>query len=413
MIGSALALVLARLDQIESPVFSHEELARFPAADLAVLFRDGILCEGVPAEEIDRPSRLRGGGRLAVRRTARGIFGCPCEGDPYFDPIPLTEDDVRLYEVSIDRLIDRVRRDNGIDGTGYAASGQTFALGRKDVEAWGAVDVYFALGLHDDAAVLSACLHLKTETSPRRVVLLVPTAVATSPDRRRAIDATGVLVEPLRDPASRGSLVVSWIVVLGAPDVRHEVPVPKVLRIFRREGEIWTVAYDGRSAPIANSLGMTYIQQLLERPSTPIPTTLLASASGRAGRSKILESSTRLAQGKKPDDSTLDEQGWAELARLEAQAKQSGDTKRLGELRMIRSEMEPDRRERRGLASTESKATKGARQSVSAAIRRAITAISKRHASLGRHLTDSIEYGQSILYKGDPKDRWATEGGST
>lgn len=413
MIGSALAFVLARLDQLESPVFSHEELARFPAADLATLLRDGILFKSDAAEQIERPSRLPVGGRLAVCHTARGIFGCPREGEPYFDPFPLTEDEVRQYEVCMDRLIDRMRRDNGIDGTGCAASGRTFALGQRHVDAWGTVDVFFALGLRDDAAILSTCQHLKPEAALRSVVLLTPTVVPQSPERRRAVNATGVIVEALREPASRGSLAVSWSAVLGAPDPMRGSRPPKRVRVFRRDGSDWTVAYDGLLKQIPHLVGMKYIQILLERPSMGVSAADLLGAAGRGGRIRVVESATRLSRGRKRDEPVGRDLGTEELARQEAAAKLSGDTKRLRELRAIRSLTASDRRERQGKPSRESKATKGARQSVTGAIKRAIKQIRGCHATLGVHLTDSVEFGHVFLYKGDPTAPWETMGASS
>jgi hypothetical protein len=410
---SLLNFVLTRLDQVASPVFLHSELTRFPALDLASLVSSGVLQPGLADDEIPRPARFPGGGYVAVRRTTKGLFGCACEGDPYFAPILLTEEDVRQYEISVDRLVDRIRRDNGIVGAGYAGLRRIVALGEKRVEGWGGVDVFLAVGLHDDAAVLSACLHLKTDTSPRRVVLLVPTLVAMSPDRRRAINATGVIVEPLRDAAQRGSLVVSWSVVLGAPDMRHEKRLSKDVRIFRRDGAGWMVAYDGQSTTILHSLGMTYIQHMLERPSTSVDVTDLASAAGRVGRTKIVERVTRLSKGRKPDASTLPRQALVDLDREEAEAQRRGDKRRLAELREIRSLTEPDRRADRGKPSAESAAAKGSRQSVSAAIHRAIGKIRERHPALAMHLDDSIERGNSVFYRSDPNDRWATEGGSS
>ncbi|NUQ53964.1 MAG: hypothetical protein HUU19_14870 [Phycisphaerales bacterium] len=409
MIGSALAFVLARLDQLESPVFSHEEFARFPAADLATLLRDGIVYEGVPAEEIDRPSRFRRGGRLAVCRTAKGLFGCPCEGDPYFDPIPLIEDDVRQYEVSIDRLIDRIRGDNAIDGTGYAASQRVMALGERRVEGWGAVDVYLGFGLCDDASLLAACRHLRPETSPRSVVLLVPTVIARSPERRRAIDTTRVLIEPLWDAAQRGSLAVSWEIVLGAPDVGQKRRVSKDLRLFCRDGATWRVAYGGQSTTIGHSLGMTYLSYVLDRPSTSLNAIEVAGSAGRSVRSKVRRSESRLAKARGPEDTTPLREGSEALDRAEAEARRAGDTKRLKQLREIRSMTEADAREAGRSTATESPEAKRVRQAVSKAIERAIKSIAARHAALGRHLSGSIETGGVLRYKGDPNDRWVTE----
>ncbi len=66
MAESLLGFVLTRLDQIESPVFLHRELERFPASDLAACVSAGLLRETSKATEIPRPAHLPAGGDLVA-----------------------------------------------------------------------------------------------------------------------------------------------------------------------------------------------------------------------------------------------------------------------------------------------------------------------------------------------------------
>src|SRR3990172_3580971 len=100
---SLLDFVLTRLDQVESPVFLHRELERFPPEQLKAQLSEGLLRETSRATEIPRPVHIPGGGDLIVCQTAKGLF-CVADEDDYFDPIPLTDDDVRQYEVSLPKL---------------------------------------------------------------------------------------------------------------------------------------------------------------------------------------------------------------------------------------------------------------------------------------------------------------------
>lgn len=115
MAESLLGFVLTRLDQIEAPVFLHRELEKFPADQLKAVVAEGLLRETSEAEEIPRPDHAPPGGNLIVRRTAKGLFGVADEDD-YFDPIPLTDDDVRQYEVVISTYIACIRRENDLRG---------------------------------------------------------------------------------------------------------------------------------------------------------------------------------------------------------------------------------------------------------------------------------------------------------
>lgn len=81
MAESLLSFVLARLDQVDHPVFLHRELERFPTEQLQVLRSEGILQETSEAAEVPRPRHLPAGGDLIVRHTKKGRFGVADEDD--------------------------------------------------------------------------------------------------------------------------------------------------------------------------------------------------------------------------------------------------------------------------------------------------------------------------------------------
>lgn len=212
---SLLSVVLTRLDQLASPVYLHAELAQFPPKDLASLISMGILQPSFADDEMPRPRRFPGGGYVAVRRTTMGIFGCPCEGDPYFDPIPLTEDDIRQYEVSLAMLADRIRRESQIDGSGHSNHGGLIPLGQKSLPGAGAVDVYLSLPNADERDVLTRCQRLSRSSGGQPVVFVTPRGVALSPEGRRVLDGTKVILAPLIGGSATGSLSLDWDGVLG------------------------------------------------------------------------------------------------------------------------------------------------------------------------------------------------------
>lgn len=212
---SLLSVVLTRLDQLASPVYLHAELARFPPKDLASLISLGILQPSLTDDEIPRPARFPGGGYIAVQRTTKGIFGCPCEGAPYFDPIPLTDDDVRQYEVSLAMLGDRIRRENQIDGSGHSNHGGLVPLGQKALPGSATVDVYLSLPNADERDVLTRCQRLSRSSGGQPVVFVTPRGVALSPEGRRVLDGTRVILAPLIGGSATVSLSVDWDGVLG------------------------------------------------------------------------------------------------------------------------------------------------------------------------------------------------------
>ena len=45
--------------------------------------------------------------------------------------------------------------------------------------------------------------------------------------------------------------------------------------LFRREGDYWTVAFEGRVVRLRDTRGIRYLAELLHRPGTPIPAAAL------------------------------------------------------------------------------------------------------------------------------------------
>lgn len=216
MAESLLGFVLTRLDQIESPVFLHRELERFPASDLAALVSEGLLRETSKATEIPRPGHLPAGGDLVVRQTSRGPFGVADEDD-YFAPIPLTDDDVRQYQVSLSKLAARIRRENEIDGTGSEDHDGLISLGQKSIGATGTVDVYLSLNNEDEAVLLSRCRRLRRPAGSQSVILVTPGGASLSPEGQEVLDSARMVLVSMATAAAKGSLALDWTNIVSRP----------------------------------------------------------------------------------------------------------------------------------------------------------------------------------------------------
>ena len=244
MANSLLAFILTRLDQIERPVFRHRELERFPPEQLKALLSEGILHETSKATEIPRPVHLPAGGDLIVRQTAKGLFGVADEDD-YFDPIPLTEDDVRQYEVSLPKLAARIRRENDINGTGSENHNGLVPLGQKTIDALGTVDVYLSLPNEDESVLLSRCQRLERPTGSQRIILVTPRGASVSPEGRKVLDSAGVVLVSLLAAAAKGGLALDWNNMVSRPGIGLAEEYPKDRRIFQNQGKTWFLVYDG------------------------------------------------------------------------------------------------------------------------------------------------------------------------
>lgn len=201
-------------------MFLHRELERFPAGDLEALVSDGLLRETSRTTEVPRPAHLPGRGDLLVRQTSRGLFGVADEDD-YFDPIPLTEADVRQYELSVPKLVTRIRRENAISGAGFERRDGLISLGQKTINGLGTVDVYLSIPNEDEVVLVSRCWRLAAPARPQRTVLMTPQGASLSAEGRRDIDSASVIVLSMADAAANGSCAVDWsdrdlIAALGA-----------------------------------------------------------------------------------------------------------------------------------------------------------------------------------------------------
>ncbi|MGH7821492.1 MAG: hypothetical protein ACREQ9_17140, partial [Candidatus Binatia bacterium] len=64
-----------------------------------------------------------------------------------------------------------------------------------------------------------------------------------------------------------------------------QAPVERSLNenLFRRDGGLWTIAYDGKLSRLRHNKGFLYIAYLLGHPSADLPAADLAAAAGEAG----------------------------------------------------------------------------------------------------------------------------------
>ena len=125
-------------------------------------------------------------------------------------------------------------------------------------------------------------------------------------------------------------------------------PQPEGERVFRREGEYWTIALEGTTFRLRDCKGLRYLACLLERPREPISVIAL-SETGEEGRS--LRRHVPLTANTEHPNTLLSER---------------------------------------------------ARVAVTKRIRASMQKIAAHHPSLGRHLATTIKTGQICVYVPDP-----------
>lgn len=407
MAESHLGFVLTRLDQIESPVFLHRELEKFPADQLKAVVAEGLLRETSEAEEIPRPDHAPPGGNLIVRRTAKGLFGVADEDD-YFDPIPLSSDDVCQFEVSLPKLAAIIRRENDINGTGFENHRGLIPLGQKAIDGLGTVNVYLSFPNVDESVLLLRCRRLDRPSGSQKVVLLTPRGVPLSPEGRRMLDDIGVIVASLMSAAAHGTLTMAWDCIIVRTGIGLAEQYPKDKRVFQKQGRTWLVVYDGIPKSVSDSVGMAYICHLLQYHGQEIHAAAMRSAVTGEEGAPVLGSAGEIL-----DEQALNEyrRRIAEIDEELAEAERNNDLGRIEVLNNERADLYAEVARATGLGGRKREAVderERARQSVSSAVHRALRSIKKEHDPLWQHLHNSLNIGEFLSYQPDQTATWIT-----
>ena len=174
--------------------------------------------------------------------------------------------------------------------------------------------------------------------------------------------------------------------------------------VFRREGDVWTVGFGGRTARLRDAKGLRDLAVLLAAPGREVAAADLVTGGAQAVR----------AFGADP---VLDDRARAEyrarLASLDddlAEADAHHDLERSARLAAERDALIDELARATGLGGRRRRlgdAAERARTTVTARIRDAIGRIERVHPELGRHLRASIVTGTRCSYRPAETVRWS------
>jgi hypothetical protein len=172
--------------------------------------------------------------------------------------------------------------------------------------------------------------------------------------------------------------------------------------LFRKDGEVWAMSFDGRTAHIKDMLGLAYIAELLRHPRTQIEAAQLAGVSGQSAKFAATAGLPRAdAKTIRAVRKELSERQ-DEMAHVLDRDRKEVLQKEIADLKKYLSGVEDHRGQARKLAGTAQRA----RTSVTNAICRAIDHISRQHSELGQHLKSSIQTGTTMVYTPENVPDW-------
>ena len=198
-----------------------------------------------------------------------------------------------------------------------------------------------------------------------------------------------------------------------APHDAIEQPAASV-NVFRREGDYWTVIFDGHTDRLRDLKGMHYLARLLADPGREFHVLDLVAAETDSGAQLDNRQTGRLPRSALGDagemlDTRAKNAYRRRLAEIDDDIEQAhaigdgeratqADTERDFLLRELSRAVGLSGRDRRAASASER-----ARAGVTRAVRQAITRIAEHHPQLGEHLSRTIRTGTYCAYMPDPR----------
>jgi tetratricopeptide (TPR) repeat protein len=196
-------------------------------------------------------------------------------------------------------------------------------------------------------------------------------------------------------------------------DAAGEQPTESV-NVFRREGDYWTVIFEGHTVRVRDLKGMRYLARLLAEPDREYHVLdLVAAETGRASRGdsgqvanlphsalgdagEILDARARDAYRRRITEIDDDIE----------QARAIGDAERLAQADAERDFLVRELARAFGLGGRgrrAASASERARAAVTRSVRQSMAKIGEHHPTLGEHLSHTIRTGTYCAYHPDPR----------
>jgi tetratricopeptide (TPR) repeat protein len=196
-------------------------------------------------------------------------------------------------------------------------------------------------------------------------------------------------------------------------DARDEQPVASV-NVFRREGDYWSVSFEGHTVRVRDLKGMRYLARLLADPGREHHVLDLVAAETGGGTRPVSSQAAGLPRSALGDageglDAQAKDAYRRRLAEIDddlEQARAVGDAERAAQADAEREFLVRELARAFGLGGRDRRAASAserARAAVTRAVRQAMTRIAEHHPQLGQHLSRTIRTGTYCAYVPDPR----------
>lgn len=200
---------------------------------------------------------------------------------------------------------------------------------------------------------------------------------------------------------------------LGLTRVAARCGPPSSAAVFRREGDVWHLAYAGRETRVKDSKGLNYIRELLANPNIEIAALALAGAGqapagtghhdepglragGFGGLGELLDAQAKAAFGRRLDELT------EELEEAEAFRDPERAARAREEIEFLGAEL-ARATGRGGRSRPVASPAERARVNVTKTIKQSLRRVAEEHEALGDHLAATIRTGTFCCYLPGPQ----------
>jgi predicted ATPase len=183
-----------------------------------------------------------------------------------------------------------------------------------------------------------------------------------------------------------------------------EASATHIENVFRRDGALWTLTFEGRTAHLPDLKGLHDLARLLASPGEDLHCLELAGAAGappQGDAGPLLDEQARADYRRRMQ----------ELAEEAERAEAAGDTVRAEAAREELDALTEAVAAAFGLGGRPRKAgdpAERARSTVTARIRSAVAKVEEAHPALGRHLQNSVRTGTFCSYRPERRGGWVT-----
>lgn len=313
----------------------------------------------------------------------KACFGCPTEG-----VLDVDIDRLRQWRIDADHIAQSIAGAFGLSlPLAQLLSGRLWHLGRKRLGGRYR-DVFFGRGGRSPVTEVSAAIR---SSIGQGSALLLTAGRLEGPDglppQCQWFDAGSVS----RVESGRVVVDLEYLEDRFAADVNEEA------NIFRREQDVWVIAFQRKAVRLRHIVGFEYLAALLRQPGAELEALSLAGRAESETQAVVASAGLEVA-----DEKTLREVRTAlDIRKSELASIPAKDWPARGRLQDEIAKLEgylSQAEARNGRARKIAGSAQRARTAVTNAIVRAIQNIEKEHKDLGAHLDASIRTGTTLLY---------------